>query len=70
MMAASTASLDVALVVSASMHSCGSYRSVCQQGDRLPLCSGLALLGELKSFKPMAARVELQRVFAAHQSLH
>ena len=33
-------------------------------------CAGLLLPGERKSVEPMAARVEPQRVQAAHQSLH
>ncbi len=33
-------------------------------------CAGLLLPGERKSVEPMAARVEPQRVRAAHQSLH
>lgn len=33
-------------------------------------CTGLLLPGERKSIEPMAARLEPDRVQAAHQSLH
>jgi SRSO17 transposase len=33
-------------------------------------CTGLLLPGERKSVEPMAARIEPDRVQAAHQSLH
>jgi SRSO17 transposase len=43
-------------------------------GDRIaPMrayCTGLLLPGERKSIEPMAARIEPDRVQAAHQSLH